>query len=88
MYIRTVSLAESAAMIAMARSPEQGGGKVWKVLLGRLPGETVEQSNVSAQQQHAHVLQGCVKRVGSFGYSTDFLMRKTVRSDNDSIRKL
>jgi len=30
----------------------------------------------------------CPKRVGSFGYSTDFPLRKTVRSDNDSIRKL
>ena len=30
----------------------------------------------------------CPKRVGSFGYSTDFLMRKSVRSDIDSIRKL
>jgi len=27
----------------------------------------------------------CPKRVGSFGYSTDFPLRKTVRSDNDSI---
>ena len=30
----------------------------------------------------------CPKRVGSFRYSTDFLLRKTVRSDNDLIRKL
>jgi len=30
----------------------------------------------------------CPKRVGSFGYSIDFPLRKTVRSDNDSIRKL
>jgi len=30
----------------------------------------------------------CPKRVGSFGYSTDFLMRKSTRSDIDSIRKL
>ncbi len=28
----------------------------------------------------------CPKRVGRFGYSTDFPLRKTVRSDNDSIR--
>ena len=30
---------ESAATIAVARSPERGGGKVCKVLLGRLPGK-------------------------------------------------
>jgi len=30
----------------------------------------------------------CPKCVGSFGYSTDFPLRKTVRSDIDSIRKL
>ncbi len=30
----------------------------------------------------------CPKRVGSFGYSTGFLTRRLVRSDNDSIRKL
>ena len=32
--------------------------------------------------------QGCPKRVGSFGCSTDFLMRRLVRSDIDSVRKL
>jgi hypothetical protein len=30
----------------------------------------------------------CPKCVGSFGYSTDFLMRRSVRSDIDSVRKL
>ena len=30
----------------------------------------------------------CPKRVGSFGYSTDFLMRRLVWSDIDSVRKL
>jgi pyruvate/2-oxoglutarate dehydrogenase complex dihydrolipoamide acyltransferase (E2) component len=30
----------------------------------------------------------CPKRVGSFGYSTDFLTRRSVRSDIDSVRKL
>ena len=31
---------------------------------------------------------GCPKRVGSFRYSTDFLMRKSTDGDTDSIRKL
>jgi hypothetical protein len=31
---------------------------------------------------------GCPKPVGSFGYSTDFLMRRSVKSDIDSVRKL
>jgi hypothetical protein len=30
----------------------------------------------------------CPKRVGSFGYSTDFLMRRSVRNGIDSVRKL
>ena len=30
----------------------------------------------------------CPERVGGFGYNTDFLMRRSVRSDIDSIRKL
>ncbi len=30
----------------------------------------------------------CPKRVGSFGYDTDFRMRKSMRSDIDSVRKL
>ena len=33
-------------------------------------------------------IKRCPKRVGSFGYSTDFLMRRSVRSDIDSVRKL
>jgi hypothetical protein len=49
---------ESAATIAVARSPERGGGKVCKVLLGRLPGEMVRHSKVSAQQPNAYALQG------------------------------
>jgi hypothetical protein len=36
-------------MISMVRSPEQGGEKVWKVLLGRLPREKVEHSKTPAQ---------------------------------------
>ena len=31
---------------------------------------------------------GCPKCVGSFGYSTDFLMRKSTDVDTDLIRKL
>jgi hypothetical protein len=30
----------------------------------------------------------CPKRVGGFGSSTDFLMRRSVRSDIDFVRKL
>jgi len=30
----------------------------------------------------------CPKRVGSFGYGTGFLTRRSVRSDIDSVRKL
>ena len=33
-------------------------------------------------------VHACPKRLGSFGYSTDFLMRKSERSDIDLIRKL
>jgi len=33
-------------------------------------------------------MHSCPKHVGSFGYSTGFLMRKSVRSDIDSVRKL
>jgi hypothetical protein len=47
---------ESAATIPMAHSPEQGGDEQREVLLGRLPGEKVEQSKVSAQQRHAYAL--------------------------------
>ena len=36
----------------------------------------------------AEAKRKCPKRLGCFGYSADFLKRKTVRSDNDSIRKL
>ncbi len=35
-----------------------------------------------------HLMSPCPKRVGSFGYSTDFLIRRSVRSDIDSVRKL
>jgi hypothetical protein len=38
--------------------PEQGSGHIWKVFLGRLPREKVEQGKVPMQQQHAYVLQG------------------------------
>jgi len=31
---------------------------------------------------------GCPKFVGSFGYSTDYLMRKSTDGDTDSIRTL
>jgi len=37
---------------------------------------------------NTEVVRYCPKLVGSFGYSTDFPLRKTVRSDNVSIRKL
>ena len=33
-------------------------------------------------------VQPCPKRVDSFGYSTDFLTRRSVTSDIDSVRKL
>jgi hypothetical protein len=50
----------------LARSPEQGGEKIWKVLLGRLPREKVEHSKTPAQQRHAYVLRGmqCISRKG------------------------
>jgi hypothetical protein len=42
----------------VAHSPERGGGKLWKVLLRRLPREKVEHGKAPVQQQHAHALQG------------------------------
>ena len=55
-------------------------------------GDTVgEMLNISSGTDHAPPtppMGQCPKCVSSFGYITDFLLRKTVRSDNDSIRKL
>jgi hypothetical protein len=42
----------------MAHSPEQSSGTVWKVLLGRLPGEKVEHGKAPVQQRHPYALQG------------------------------
>jgi hypothetical protein len=37
---------------------------------------------------HCYCCHRCPKHVGSFGYGTDFLTRRSVRSDIDSVRKL
>ncbi len=40
---------------------------------------------VGFSDEHSSMVANvCPKRVGSFGYSTDFPLRKTVRSDSDS----
>jgi hypothetical protein len=47
------------------------------------------QGNTEAYPTDIHkALTLCPKRVGSFGYSTDFLTRRSVRDGIDSVRKL
>ena len=44
--------------------------------------------NLDEKIEIVHDTYACPKRFGSFGHSTDFLMRRSVRSEIDSVRKL
>jgi hypothetical protein len=74
------------------RSPSTTAAIVAAERVGREVAElaflVVEQERREAAERALALATACSKRVSSFGYSTDFLMRRSVRSVIDSVKKL